>query len=872
MNFAQEETAILEYWQEINAFERSETLTKHREPFTFYDGPPFATGLPHYGHLLSSAIKDTVCRFWIMNGKYVERRFGWDCHGLPVEHELDKLLNIKSRQDVLDMGIDKYNEQCRSIVMRYSKEWETTVTRIGRWIDFKNDYKTLNLSFMESVWWAFKSLWDKDLVYLGCRVMPYSTGCSTPISNFEAGLAYKDVIDPAVVVSFPLVDEDATFLAWTTTPWTLPSNLALCVHPDFEYIKIKDESIHPLPMILLKSCLNALYKDPKKAKFTVLETYIGKQLEFKKYKPLFNYFPNPNAYKVLCDTYVTSDSGTGIVHQAPGFGEDDHRVCLKYEIITTSVDSVPCPVDESGNFTEVVADFKGLYVKEADKLICRKLKQENRIIKQGTITHSYPFCWRSDTPLLYKTVPSWFIKVEHIKDDLIRNNKQSVWVPEFVQTKRFQNWLGNARDWNISRNRFWGTPIPLWVNEDLTVMKCVGSVEELQKLTGSSNITDIHRHFIDNLTIKTKDGVVLHRIDEVFDCWFESGAMPYAQSHYPFENKDKVESTFPADFIAEGLDQTRGWFYTLLVLSTLLFDKPPVRNQIVYGLVLAEDGRKMSKSLKNYPEPSKVINSYGADALRLYLINSPLVRADSLSFNEKGVKELLSKVFLPWFNSFKFFQLQTDLLEMNGTIFKSNAKYLSSSNLMDKWLLASQQELIEFVVDEMSNYRLDTVVGKLLGFIDQLTNWYIRFNRKRLKGENGLEDCLFAMNTLFQVLLTISRLMAPFTPFMAECLYLKLKQFTTDEQLLQNCCEGLNKDETLSVHFMKYPTPNKVLYNANIVTSISSMQRVIELVRLIREQQQLSLKTPARELIVIHSDEEYLKDVILTSDYIKEVK
>ena len=872
MNFAQEETKILEYWQEINAFEKQLELTKHREPYSFYDGPPFATGLPHYGHLLSSAIKDTVCRYWIMNNKYVERRFGWDCHGLPVEHEIDKLLNIKGRQDVLDLGIDKYNDHCREVVMRYSKEWEATITRVGRWIDFKNDYKTLNLPFMETVWWAFKELWKKDLVYRGCRVMPYSTGCTTPLSNFEAGLDYKDVVDPAVVISFPLVDEDAAFLAWTTTPWTLPSNYALCVHPDFEYVKIKDDAIYPMPMILLKARLDAIYKDPKKAKYTILETYTGKQLEFKKYKPLFNYFPNPNAYKVLCDEYVTADSGTGIVHQAPGFGEDDNRISLKYGLITTDIESVPCPVDESGNFTAEIVDFKGMYVKEADKLICRKLKSENRLIKQGTITHSYPFCWRSETPLLYKAVPSWFIKVEHIREDLIRNNKKSKWVPEFVQEKRFQNWLANARDWNISRNRFWGTPIPIWVSDDFEEMVCIGSVEELEALTGEKGVTDIHRHFLDHLTIKSKSGKILRRTDEVFDCWFESGAMPYAQQHYPFENSDKMKSTFPADFIAEGLDQTRGWFYTLLVLSTHLFDQPPAKNQIVYGLVLAEDGKKMSKRLKNYPDPLKIINCYGADAMRLYLINSPVVRADSLRFKEEGVKELLSKVFLPWFNSFKFFKLQTELLKTEFDVdFKRDSELLNScSNVMDKWILASEQSLIAYVVEEMANYRLYTVVPRLLSFIDELTNWYIRFNRKRLKGENGLEDALYALNTLYEVLMTISRLMAPFTPFMAEYVYLQLLPFTSTDAILKELCEGKSKEEALSVHFLLYPAPNPKWSDDNIVVGINRMQRVIELVRLIREQQAISLKMPLRELIVIHGDAEYLEDVLKSSHYIKE--
>eukprot|EP00834_Sanchytrium_tribonematis_P000838 NODE_17_length_48642_cov_1.199349.p2 type:complete len:875 gc:universal NODE_17_length_48642_cov_1.199349:44561-41937(-) len=873
MNFAQEEEKILQFWQNIGAFEKSLELSKHRVPYSFYDGPPFATGLPHYGHLLSSAIKDTVCRYWHMNNRYVERRFGWDCHGLPVEFEIDKKLNIKGRQDVLDMGIGKYNEHCRDLVMKYSKEWEITVTRVGRWIDFENDYKTMNMSFMESVWWAFKSLWAKDLVYRGCRVMPYSTGCHTPISNFEAGQNYKDVVDPAVVVSFPLLDNSAAFLAWTTTPWTLPSNLALCVHPRYEYIKIFDESLSSIPLILGKERLDILYKDPKKANFTILETFSGKDLENQKYKPMFDYFSKLEGFRVLCDEYVTNDSGTGIVHQAPGFGEDDHRVCLKYGLIGTDISSLPCPVDEEGKFMDAVVDFKGIYIKEADKLICRKIKAENRLIKQGTLTHSYPFCWRSETPLIYKAFPSWFVKVEKVRDDLLRNNRKSKWVPDFVQEKRFQNWLSNAIDWNVSRNRFWGTPIPVWVSDDLEEMICVGSVEELEELTGKSEITDIHRHFIDHLEIPSRQGKgKLRRIDEVFDCWFESGSMPYAQKHYPFENKDKMEATFPAEFIAEGIDQTRGWFYTLLVLSTHLFDTPPAKNQIVYGLVLAEDGKKMSKRLKNYPEPSKVINLYGADALRLYLINSPVVRADSLKFKEEGVKELLSKVFLPWYNSFKFFKLQTDLLTSQFNIeYSYDSTYLSSENLMDRWILASEQSLITFVREEMSNYRLYTVVGRLLLFIDQLTNWYIRFNRKRLKGEFGEEDTLHSLNTLFEVILTISRLMAPFTPFMAENIFLQLKPFIKDSDISKNCGEGKYDDESQSIHFLLYPNAELKYQDESIQQGISRMQSVIELVRLIREKQGLTLKTPLRKLIVIHGDQSYLNDIELLSVYIKEV-
>ncbi|KAJ1980253.1 isoleucine--tRNA ligase, partial [Dimargaris cristalligena] len=638
-SFPKEEEKIQAYWREIDAFRTSVKLSEGRKPFTFYDGPPFATGLPHYGHLLAGTIKDVVTRFAHQTGHYVERRFGWDCHGLPVEHEIDKKLHITGRDDVMAMGIDKYNAECRSIVMRYANEWRSTVERLGRWIDFDNDYKTLDTSFMESVWWAFGQLYGKGKVYRGVRVMPFSTGCNTPLSNFEATQNYKDVVDPAVTVAFPLVsDPTVQLLAWTTTPWTLPSNLALCVNPDFEYIKIRDGETGQL-YVLLEKRLDVLYKNPKKAKFEILDRFSGSSMLGWEYIPLFDYFVEEfqgRAFKVLNDRYVTDESGTGIVHQAPGFGEDDHRCCTEAGVISPD-GFLPCPVNESGIMTSEVTDFAGLYIKDADKEIQKHLKRVNRLVRQTQMSHSYPFCWRSDTPLVYKAVPSWFVRVREITDRLLANNRTSRWVPEFVQEKRFGNWLAAARDWNISRNRYWGTPIPLWVSDDYEEVVCVGSVAELEELTGVTGLTDIHRDKIDHLTIPSRTGRgVLRRIEEVFDCWFESGSMPYAQKHYPFENRELFESTFPADFVSEGIDQTRGWFYTLLVLSTHLFDCAPYKNLIASGLVLAADGKKMSKRLKNYPDPTLVIDKYGADALRMYLINSPVVRAETLKFKEEG--------------------------------------------------------------------------------------------------------------------------------------------------------------------------------------------------------------------------------------------
>ncbi|CAG8595968.1 6726_t:CDS:10 [Ambispora leptoticha] len=865
INFPAEEEKILEFWRDIEAFQTQLRLSEGKKPYLFYDGPPFATGLPHYGHLLAGTIKDIVTRYAAQTGHYVERRFGWDCHGLPVEYEIDKKLNIKGKDDVLNMGIDKYNAECRSIVMRYSEAWRQTVERLGRWIDFDNGYKTLNTTFMESVWWVFQQLYNRNQVYQGVRIMPYSTGCITPLSNFEAAQNYKDVNDPAIVVSFPLVnDPDTLLLAWTTTPWTLPSNLALCVHPDFEYVKIKDE-LTEHTYILLEKCLTVLYKDVKKARYKVLEKIKGNDMKGWKYVPLFDYFVpqfKDKAFVVLNDNYVTDDTGTGIVHQAPAFGEDDYRICLANGIISED-GPLPCPINEQGIFTNEVTDFAGLYVKDADKNIQKELKQRKRLIIQSNLMHSYPFCWRSDTPLIYKAVPSWFVRVKPIIEKLLKNNKETYWVPDFVQEKRFANWIINARDWNISRNRYWGTPIPLWVSDDLKEIVCVGSLKELEELSGCEKLTDIHRENIDHITIPSKQGKgQLRRIEEVFDCWFESGSMPYAQVHYPFENKEKFEASFPADFIAEGLDQTRGWFYTLMVLSTHLFDKPAFKNLIVNGLVLASDGKKMSKRLKNYPEPSKIIDSYGADALRLYLINSPVVRAEPLKFKEEGVKEVVTKVFLPWYNAYRFFISQVVLLKKEtGKDFQYNPTAKKSTNVMDQWILASSQSLIKFVREEMAAYRLYTVVPRLLQLIDELTNWYVRFNRKRLKGEYGPEDTIDALNTLFEVLYTLCRSMASFTPFITEIIYQNLRPFLSALEIDQ---------DVRSVHFLSFPEVREEYFDTEIERRVSRMQAVIEMGRFIRDKKSIGLKTPLKELVVVHSDSQYHSDVLSLKSYIVE--
>ena len=598
------EQEVLKFWESHKIFEKTLEKTRHCTPYTFYDGPPFATGLPHHGHLLASTIKDIIPRYFTMKGHYVQRRFGWDCHGLPVENEIDKKLGMSAHKAVETIGIKGYNDQCRNIVQKYTQEWRKTISRLGRWVDFHNDYKTMDKDFMESVWWVLKQLWDKDLVYRGNKVVPFSTQLQTVLSNFEAGLDYRQVQDPAVTVLFRLKDEDAFMAAWTTTPWTLPSNLGLCVNPTIDYVKAKDENrgIH------LYMAEQALERYKKNHSLSIISRCRGREFKGRRYHPLFSYFAQEEtngAFQILTDPYVTTDTGTGIVHTAPAFGEDDNRI-MKEEGILSSV----CPVDPSGRFTTEVTDFAGEHVKEADKSIIKKLKESPtpQLYEHSTYVHSYPFCYRSGTPLIYRTIPCWYVKVESMRDKLLEVNNQINWIPSHVKEGRFGNWLKNARDWAIGRNRIWGTPIPIWKNDKTGNTDCFGSIEQLAQASGTT-LGDLHREFVDPITY-TKKGEpgTYRRTTEVLDCWFESGSMPYAQSHYPFEEGDKQDfhHRFPAQFISEGLDQTRGWFYTLTVLSTALFGKSAFENVIVSGLILAEDGKKMSKSQRNYTPPRPV--------------------------------------------------------------------------------------------------------------------------------------------------------------------------------------------------------------------------------------------------------------------------
>jgi isoleucyl-tRNA synthetase len=838
-DFPAMEEEVLSLWTEGGTFEKSVTQREEAgaPDFVFYDGPPFATGLPHYGHLLTSYIKDTIPRFWAMRGHRVERRFGWDCHGLPVEMEVEKELELGTSQELEAYGIDRFNETCRSIVLRYTGEWEKTITRIGRWVDFAGGYKTMQRSFMESVWWVFQQLWEKGLVYEGHRVVPYSWRCATPLSNFEANLNYRDVQDPSVTVRMRALDEEgAYYLAWTTTPWTLPSNLALCVGPELDYVKVRDAETGDI-YYLAEARLGAYWKDA--SGYEVLDRMKGSALGGRRYAPLLPYaahLADEGAFRVVVDGYATAESGTGIVHQAPAFGEDDYRVCRR--------EGIPFfdPVDADGRFTEDVSDFAGVMVKDADKGIIRKLKDDGSLVRQATIQHSYPFCWRTDTPLIYKAISAWYVNVEALKERLIANNREIRWVPDWVGDRRFGNWLEDARDWNISRNRYWGSCIPLWRCDaegcDETV--CIGSVSALADKSGVE-LTDLHKHHVDPVTwaCAACGAGTMRRIPEVFDCWFESGSMPYGQAHYPFENSDWFEQNFPAKFIGEGLDQTRGWFYTLLVLSTALFDKPAFKNCVVNGLILASDGRKMSKREKNYTAPELLINRFGSDAVRFYMLSSPVVEGQNLRFVDDEVKELVKSLLLPLWNAYRFFTeyANADRWEPTGRVGEAAAGGAQAgggrpetlagtpAHALDRYILSELELTVQRVTREMESYRLVRACRAVREFLDTLNNWYIRRSRRRFWRTEDDSDKREAFETLFHVLVTYAKVLAPFAPFLAERVY-----------------RGLTGRE--SVHLADWPTPDASKIDEALSRDTAQVRKAISLAHMIRARARLKTRQP----------------------------
>ena len=863
--FPEIERRVLEFWAENETFAQSVDQrpagTDGDNEYVFYDGPPFANGLPHHGHLLTGYVKDVIPRYQTMRGRRVERRFGWDCHGLPAEMEAEKELSVSGRAAITGYGIDRFNDYCRQLVLRYTQEWESTVTRQARWVDFADDYKTMDLSYMESVMWAFKSLWDKGLVYEAYRVMPYSWAAETPLSNFEIRLddATRPRQDPAITVAFDLVPEAGDpgpmrILAWTTTPWTLPSNLMLIVGPEIDYAVVEHDSGH---VVLAAATLEAYGAELGEGR--VVGTVAGAELVGRRYRPLFDYFASldaDGAFQVLGADFVDTAEGTGVVHAAPGFGEDDQQAAEAHGLPTV------VPVDDQGRFTDEVADWAGVNVFEANSAIIARLKEQGRILRHATYEHNYPHCWRTDEPIIYRALSSWFVRVTEIRDKMLALNQQINWVPGHVRDGRFGTWLEGARDWSISRNRFWGSPIPVWRSDDPAYPRVdvYGSLDEIERDFGVRP-DDLHRPFIDELTRPNPDDPtdksVMRRVPEVLDCWFESGSMPFAQVHYPFENKEWFEHHFPADFIVEYINQTRGWFYTLHVLATALFDRPAFNNVICHGILLDAKGRKLSKKLRNFTEPEEIFATKGADALRWYLMASPIVRGGDPRLDDSAIDDVLRQVIIPIWNAYYFFALYANA---DGIQAKPRA---SSEELLDRYVLAKTRQLTEAVTERMDAYDLPGAAAELEGFIDSLNNWYIRRSRDRFwapSRPSSADDKQDAYDTLFTVLTTLARLLAPFLPLVSEEIY-----------------RGLTGES--SVHLCDWPDPAELPADPQLVAAMDRVRDVCSTGLRVREDEGIRVRQPLLSLTVagtgvddlapftpLIADEVNVKEVLFSDD------
>lgn len=830
---------ILDFWDSIDAFKTSVDARDPDTEYTFYDGPPFATGSPHYGHLLQGVVKDIVPRYWTMRGHRVERRFGWDTHGLPVEMEVEKELGVSGPREIQEIGVDTFNEACRTMVNHVTGDWEVITRRLGRWVDFEDDYKTMDTDFMESVWWVFGQLWDKGLIYRDFKVLPYSYGAATPLSNFEANLDYRDVDDPAITVALRVTDDSSAasrgdhLVIWTTTPWTLPGNLAIAVGRDIEYSRVLLGESGDSYWVATELVETVFHQDHR-----ITDTALGSELVGASYEPPFDDFADrvdEGAFVVIASDHVTVTEGTGLVHMAPAYGEEDFRA-FQSEGISVLVD----PVDAEARFTSEFPAVEGMNVKEADRVLIDMLKRSGKLLNRTTIRHSYPFCWRTGTPLIYKAIPTWFVAVEKFRDRMVEVNKDIRWVPEAIGTNRFGNWLEDARDWAISRNRYWGSCIPVWECDQCGEHVIVSSIDELFEFSGV-RLDDLHKHFVDPVTWECSScNGTMRRVPEVLDCWFESGAMPFAQIHYPFENKERFEQRFPADFIAEGLDQTRGWFYTLLILSTAIRDEAPFQNCIVTGMVLAKDGRKMSKSLKNYPDPIHVLDDFGADALRAYLINSPIVRGEPLRFSEDGVREVVRTALLPLWNSYSFFTTYANADGITPQDLRS-APDLVDRPEIDRWIISVLQSLVEDVNREMEAYRLFAVVPPIIGFVGDLTNWYIRRSRRRFWAHRGAadnHDKMAAFATLYEVLATFSRVAAPILPFVTEEIY-------------QGLVRRVDPEALPSVHHTDYPEADIDAIDEELERSMATVRTVVNLGRGLRRRNDLRVRQPLASVTVV---------------------
>ena len=860
LNFVDREKKVEEFWKENHIFEKSMENRKEGETYTFYDGPPTANGKPHIGHVLTRVIKDMIPRYRTMKGYMVPRKAGWDTHGLPVELEVEKKLGLDGKEQIEEYGMEPFIKQCKESVWKYKGMWEDFSSTVGFWADMENPYVTYHDDYIESEWWALKEIWNKKLLYKGFKIVPYCPRCGTPLSAQEVSQGYKTVKERSAVVRFKVVGEDAYFLAWTTTPWTLPSNVALCVNPDETYCKVKaaDGYTYYMAEALLDKVLGKLAKEEGEKAYEVLETYKGTDLEYKAYEPLFACAgeaaakQKKKAHFVTCDNYVTMSDGTGIVHIAPAFGEDDSRIGRNYELPFVQF------VDGQGNLTKETP-YAGVFVKKADPMVLTDLDKEGKLFDAPKFEHDYPHCWRCDTPLIYYARESWFIKMTAVKDDLIRNNNTINWIPESIGKGRFGDWLENVQDWGISRNRYWGTPLNIWQCE-CGHMHSIGSRQELFEMSGDerAKTVELHRPYIDEITLKCPEcGGEMHRVPEVIDCWFDSGAMPFAQHHYPFENKELFEQQFPANFISEAVDQTRGWFYSLLAESTLLFNKAPYKNVIVLGHVQDENGQKMSKSKGNAVDPFDALNKYGADAIRWYFyINSAPWLPNR--FHGKAVVEGQRKFMSTLWNTYAFFVLYADIDNFDPTKYELNYDQLP---VMDKWLLSRLNTTVQAVDNDLANYKIPEAARALQEFVDEMSNWYVRRSRERFWAKGMEQDKINAYMTLYHALVTIAKTAAPMIPFMTEDIY-------------QNLVRSVDKDAPESIHLCDFPTVNEAWIDKDLEADMKELLEIVVLGRACRNTANIKNRQPIGTMYVKAEKKmsEFYTDIIADELNVKEVK
>ena len=860
LNFVDREKKVEEFWKENHIFEKSMENRKEGETYTFYDGPPTANGKPHIGHVLTRVIKDMIPRYRTMKGYMVPRKAGWDTHGLPVELEVEKKLGLDGKEQIEEYGMEPFIKQCKESVWKYKGMWEDFSSTVGFWADMEHPYVTYYDDYIESEWWALKEIWNKKLLYKGFKIVPYCPRCGTPLSAQEVSQGYKTVKERSAVVRFKVVGEDAYFLAWTTTPWTLPSNVALCVNPDETYCKVKaaDGYTYYMAEALLDKVLGKLAKEEGEKAYEVLETYKGTDLEYKAYEPLFACAgeaaakQKKKAHFVTCDNYVTMSDGTGIVHIAPAFGEDDSRIGRNYELPFVQF------VDGQGNLTKETP-YAGVFVKKADPMVLTDLDKEGKLFDAPKFEHEYPHCWRCDTPLIYYARESWFIKMTAVKDDLIRNNNTINWIPESIGKGRFGDWLENVQDWGISRNRYWGTPLNIWQCE-CGHMHSVGSRQELFEMSGDerAKTVELHRPYIDEITLKCPEcGGEMHRVPEVIDCWFDSGAMPFAQHHYPFENKELFEQQFPANFISEAVDQTRGWFYSLLAESTLLFNKAPYKNVIVLGHVQDENGQKMSKSKGNAVDPFDALNKYGADAIRWYFyINSAPWLPNR--FHGKAVVEGQRKFMSTLWNTYAFFVLYANIDNFDPT--KYNLEY-DQLPVMDKWLLSRLNTTVQAVDNDLANYKIPEAARALQEFVDEMSNWYVRRSRERFWAKGMEQDKINAYMTLYNALVTIAKTAAPMIPFMTEDMY-------------QNLVRSVDKDAPESIHLCDFPTVNEAWIDKDLEADMKELLEIVVLGRACRNTANIKNRQPIGTMYVKAEKKmgEFYTDIIADELNVKEVK